>query len=109
MGDDAASEPERRVGRVIGGAIIGLALLGHATNLLIFLTGTLTEGKPPLVPTGSEQVNGIVADPVPQALILTAIVIGFAIQAFAVVLIRKVHHVVKTDDLDALQSTEQQP
>jgi multicomponent Na+:H+ antiporter subunit C len=89
--------------------IIGLALLGHAANLLIFLMGTLTKGKPPLIPPGSEQVNGVVADPVPQALILTAIVIGFAIQAFAVVLIRKVHHVVETDDLDALQSTEQQP
>jgi multicomponent Na+:H+ antiporter subunit C len=89
--------------------IIGLALLGHAVNLLIFLMGSLTKGKPPLVPPGAEMVEGAVADPVPQALILTSIVIGFAIQAFAVVLIRKVHHVVKTDDLDALQSTEQQP
>ena len=89
--------------------IIGLALLGHAANLLIFLMGTLTKGKPPLIPPETELVKGAVADPVPQALILTSIVIGFAVQAFAVVLIRKVHHVVKTDDLDALQSTEQQP
>ena len=49
---------------------------------------------------------GQISDPVPQALILTAIVIGFAVQAFAVALIRRVHQVVNTDDLDQLQSTE---
>ena len=88
--------------------IIGLALLSHAANLLIFLMGQLTRGRPAIVPPGTSQALEPMADPVPQALILTAIVIGFAIQAFAVVLIRRVHQVVKTDDLDELQSTEMQ-
>ena len=87
--------------------IIGLALISHAVNLLIFLMGRLLRGHPPILEgTGAA---GMVTDPVPQALILTAIVIGFAVQAFAVVLIRRVHQVVKTDDLDELQSTEMMP
>jgi len=86
--------------------IIGLALLSHATNLLIFLMGKLTQGRSAIIPVNIEGMPQPFADPLPQALILTAIVIGFAIQAFAVVLIRRVYQVVKTDDLDALQSTE---
>ncbi len=86
--------------------IIGLSLLGHAANLLIFLMGQLTRGRPAVVPPGVIKAVEPVSDPVPQALILTAIVIGFAIQAFAVVLIRRVYQVVRTDDLDELQSTE---
>ena len=86
--------------------ILGLALLSHAANLLIFLMGKLIKGRPALIPEGFQKVAGTVADPVPQALILTAIVIGFAVQAFAVILIRRVHQVVETDDLDELQSTE---
>ena len=86
--------------------IIGLALLSHATNLLIFLMGKLTHGSSAVIPPGAEVIPQPFADPLPQALILTAIVIGFALQAFAVVLIRRVYQVVKTDDLDELQSTE---
>ena len=86
--------------------IIGLALLSHAANLLIFLMGKLIKGRPALIAEGFSKVAETVADPVPQALILTAIVIGFAVQAFAVILIRRVHQVVETDDLDELQSTE---
>ena len=86
--------------------IIGLALLSHGANILIFLMGGLIRGRPALI--SADAVSGAqnISDPVPQALILTAIVIGFAVQAFAVVLIRKVNQVVKTDDLDQLQSTE---
>ena len=86
--------------------IIGLALLGHAANLLIFLMGRLIKGRPALIPESADVIAGTAADPVPQALILTAIVIGFAVQAFAVILIRRVYQVVKTDDLDQLQSTQ---
>ena len=86
--------------------IIGLGLLSHAANLLIFLMGRLIKGRPALIPESAAMVTDAVADPVPQALILTAIVIGFAVQAFAVILIRRVHQVVRTDDLDELQSTE---
>jgi multicomponent Na+:H+ antiporter subunit C len=86
--------------------IIGLALLSHAANLLIFLMGRLVKGRPALIPPEATMALETISDPVPQALILTAIVIGFAVQAFAVVLIRRVYQVVDTDDLDQLQSTE---
>ena len=86
--------------------IIGIALLSHAANLLIFLMGGLIRGRPPVIPQHFLQVAEPVTDPLPQALILTAIVIGFAVQSFAVILIRRVYKEIKTDDLDQLQSTE---
>ena len=46
------------------------------------------------------------ADPVPQALVLTAIVIGFGVQAFALVLVKRAYRETGTDDLDALRSTD---
>lgn len=82
--------------------IIGLILLGNGVNLLIFLLGGVSKGKPPILSASSENF----ADPVPQALILTAIVISFGLQAFAIVLIQKVYEVLKTDDLDMIQKLE---
>ena len=86
--------------------IIGLALLSHGSNLSIFMMGRLVRGHPPVLPGEVTRMIEPYADPVPQALILTAIVIGFGLQAFAVVLIRRVHQTVGTDDLDELQSTD---
>jgi multicomponent Na+:H+ antiporter subunit C len=63
--------------------IVGLALLSHAANLLIFTAGGLTRGRPPLVPEGESVLSSPYADPLPQALILTAIVIGFGVLAFS--------------------------
>ena len=86
--------------------ILGLALLGHAANLLIFTVGGLTRGGTPLVPAAHETLVPPYPDPVPQALVLTAIVIGFGVQAFALVLIKRAHREVGTDDLDAMRSTD---
>lgn len=86
--------------------IIGLGLLGHASNLLIFTLGGLTRGRPALVAEGAVSPTPPFADPLPQALILTAIVIGFGVQAFAVVLIKRVYQAVGTDDLDQLKATD---
>lgn len=86
--------------------IIGLVLLGHATNLLIFTLGRLNRGAAPIIGQGAETLTGSFADPVPQALILTAIVIGFGVQAFAVVLIKRVYQTVGTDDLDGMRTTD---
>lgn len=86
--------------------LIGLALLSHAANLLIFTAGGLTRGDPPLVPEEAKQPVGPVADPLPQALILTAIVISFGVLAFAVVLIHRTHQEVGSDDLDEMTSTD---
>lgn len=80
--------------------IIGLGLLSNGTNLLIFTGGGLTRARPPVVPTDTMTLVPPYADPVPQALILTAIVIGFGLLAFSLVLAHRVHATVGTDDVD---------
>ena len=80
--------------------IIGLGLLSNGTNLLIFAAGSLTRSRPPLVPAAAQTLEPPYADPVPQALILTAIVIGFGLLAFSLVLAHRVHTTIGTDDVD---------
>jgi multicomponent Na+:H+ antiporter subunit C len=80
--------------------IIGLGLLSNGTNLLIFTAGGLTRARPPVVPEGAEVLEQPYADPVPQALVLTAIVIGFGLLAFSLVLTDRVHDTAATDDVD---------
>lgn len=86
--------------------ILGLAILGHAANLLVFTVGRLTPSRPPLVLPGATTPVEPFADPLPQALILTAIVIGFGVQAFALVLLKRAYQTVGTDDLDEMKSTD---
>ncbi len=80
--------------------IIGLGLLSNGTNLLIFTAGGLTRGRPPVIPEGAAALEPPYADPVPQALVLTAIVIGFSLLAFALVLAHRVHEAAGSDDVD---------
>lgn len=86
--------------------IFGLALLSHAANLLIFTMGGLTRDKAPLIPMGETTLVAPYADPLPQALILTAIVISFAVLAFTLVLIHRSYQAVQTDDLDQMKATD---
>jgi multicomponent Na+:H+ antiporter subunit C len=67
---------------------------------LIFTAGGLTRARPPVVPEGVRVLENPYADPVPQALVLTAIVIGFGLLAFLLVLAHRVHATVGTDDVD---------
>jgi len=85
--------------------IIGIILLSNATNLLIFVSAGLTKGKPPFADSSVEMAD--VSDPLPQALILTAIVIGFGIVAFTLALKYKFYEVTGTDDLDELKETDE--
>lgn len=87
--------------------IIGLALLSNGVNLLIFLMGNLVKGGPPIIPEAAKVIEGPYDDPVPQALILTAIVISFGLQSFAIILIKRTYQVVKTDDLDEINTTDE--
>ena len=80
--------------------IIGLGLLSNGTNLLIFTAGGLTRARPPVLTPGAATLVPPYADPVPQALVLTAIVIGFGLTAFSLVLAHRVHTTVGTDDVD---------
>lgn len=84
--------------------IIGLGLLSHAANLLLFTMGGLRRGAPPLLGEGGDMVENM-ADPVPQALILTAIVIGFGVMAFVLVLGYRTVQETQADDLDDLRTT----
>jgi len=93
--------------RNIAKFIIGLALLSHGANLLIFTAGGLSRGRPPVIPEGLHAPAGLIADPLPQALILTAIVISFALLAFALVLFLRTYEEVGTDDMEQLRGTDQ--
>ncbi len=86
--------------------LIGLILLGNGTNLLIFSGSGLVRGRPPLVPVDATSVPAPYADPLPQALILTAIVISFGVLVYAVALIYRTYRALATDDLDNLTSTD---
>ena len=66
--------------------ILGLTLLSYATNLLIFAGGRLAPGKPAVLREGVAPTLAHYTDPLPQALVLTAIVIAFAMTAVTVVL-----------------------
>jgi multicomponent Na+:H+ antiporter subunit C len=85
--------------------IIGLVLISQAANLLIFTSGGLFRSHPPLITKGMNVPPVPYADPLPQALILTAIVISFGVLAFAIVLIFKVYKHVGTTDLDTMKGT----
>ncbi|WP_111656074.1 Na+/H+ antiporter subunit C [Isoalcanivorax indicus] len=86
--------------------VIGLVLLSNAANLLIFTSAGMTREAPPLIPVGAMAPEGVVADPLAQALILTAIVIGFGVLAFAVVLIHRAYEIVQADDMDQMKDTD---
>ena len=64
--------------------VLGLTLLSYAVNALILVSGRIGAAAPPLVTAAP--VTGTIADPLPQALVLTAIVIGFAMTAYLLAL-----------------------
>lgn len=80
--------------------VIGLSLLYYAVNLFIFSMGRLTVGRPPIMPRGGFVTPQHYADPVPQALVLTAIVIGFATTALFLVLMIVSRGMTGTDHVD---------
>lgn len=85
--------------------VLGLLVLGNAANLSIFLAGRIGIRTPPLVETGQTVLVGG-ANPLPQALILTAIVISFSLAAFTVVLIESAYRRLGTLDVDAMREAE---
>jgi multicomponent Na+:H+ antiporter subunit C len=87
--------------------LIGLALLSHATNLLIFTSAGLSRGGPPVISPDAQTIVGPIADPLPQALILTAIVISLGVIAFALALAARVYRVTGSDDLDTINKVEE--
>lgn len=84
--------------------IFGITLFSYAINLFLLGMGRLSTGKPPVIAAQSVAQSVTYADPVPQALVLTAIVIGFAMTAFTVVLALRSLALNGTDRVD-LQET----
>ena len=89
--------------------IFGLVLISNAANLTIFLAGRLTEGAPALISEGSDAPADLVANALPQALVLTAIVIGFGLFAFAIVLVFRAWNALGTLDPDEMRLAEPRP
>jgi multicomponent Na+:H+ antiporter subunit C len=86
--------------------LFGLILISNAANLTIFDAGRLTVGAPPLIALGAEAPDGVVANALPQALVLTAIVIGFGLFAFALVLAFRAYRDLGTLDTDEMRLAE---
>jgi multicomponent Na+:H+ antiporter subunit C len=89
--------------------ILALGLISNATHLLIFTGAGLTRGAPPLIGEGTNMLTQPYADPLPQALILTAIVISFGLTAFTILLVYRTHKAMGTDDPEALVNTDAPP
>ncbi len=86
--------------------LFGLVLLSNAANLTIFVAGRLTPEAPALVPEGLLSPPELVANALPQALVLTAIVIGFGLFAFALVLVYRGYDALGTLDTDEMRHAE---
>jgi multicomponent K+:H+ antiporter subunit C len=76
--------------------VLGLSLLSYAVNLFLFAMGRLRVGRPPIIVPGADCCT----DPLPQALVLTAIVIGFAMTAFVITLALKARAELGNDHVD---------
>lgn len=92
--------------RALVRVLLGIVVLGNGINLLIFVAGRLTSEKPPVVTPGELTPTGHFANPLPQALILTAIVIGFAMFAFLIVLAFRAYQEMNADDTNHMRLAE---
>ena len=91
--------------------VLGLTLFSYAVNLFIFAMGRLTFGAPPIIVEGVPTTLAHYADPFPQALVLTAIVIAFAMTALVLTLALKGRFVNRSDacDADAETASAEEP
>ncbi|MDO8344911.1 MAG: Na+/H+ antiporter subunit C [Cellvibrio sp.] len=90
--------------------ILGLTLLSYGVNLFIFVMGRLRTGAPAVVSKGESLSSTLnYADPLPQALVLTAIVIGFAMTAFLLVLALRARAELGNDHVDGTAGLGEKP
>ena len=85
--------------------LLGLSLLTTAVNLVLFQAGRIRSDQPPLIPEGADRLHGS-ADPLPQALVLTAIVIGFALSVILAALALRAYRGHGTLRSDEIHSAE---
>lgn len=92
--------------RSIVRVLLGIMLFSQAANLLIFTAAGLSSEPPPIIPDDAVTLAEPYADPLPQALVLTAIVIGFGVLAFAIALVLRAYHKTGSDDLDTFRKSD---
>ena len=85
--------------------VLGLSLLSYAVNLFILAMGRLTTGAPPILTSEATRY----ADPIPQALVLTAIVIGFGMTGFLMALAVRTSHQTGSDHVDGAEPAVSRP
>lgn len=85
--------------------VVGLSVIGAALNLLVFASGRLDSAIAPIVQAGAQALTNA-TNPLPQALVLTAIVIGFALLCFSLVLVAHLMRAADTDDAHRLRAAE---
>lgn len=85
--------------------VIGISLVGSAANLLLFASGRIGQGVAPVIPAGQTELVDA-TNPLPQALVLTAIVIGFALTCFSLVLALTVKQKTGDSDVDEMRDAE---
>jgi multicomponent Na+:H+ antiporter subunit C len=86
--------------------LLGIAVLGNGVNLLLFTNGRLAREVPPIIDMAEDVLPMTTANPLPQALILTAIVISFSFFCFLLVLTWRAFQTLKTDDTDEMRAAE---
>jgi len=86
--------------------VLGIALFGNAVNLLIFTSGRISRDGVPIIPAGLDLLPGPASNPLPQALILTAIVISFSFFAFVLVLAYRAYQEIGVDDTMDMRISE---
>lgn len=106
VGALAAAAAYLLLARDLPRALLGFVLLGTAANLAIFAAGRVGTMAPPLVGHGASALAADAANPLPQALVLTAIVIGFGLAAFALVLVRSAHAAFGTASAEEMGEAE---
>lgn len=89
--------------------VLGLAIVGSAANLVLLAAGRVGSAQAAVVPLGQELLSPAAANPLPQALVLTAIVIGFALVCFSLVLVLQLVRQAGSDDALALSLAEPAP
>ena len=86
--------------------VVGLSLLSYAVNLFIVVMGWVRDGAAPFVQAGTAPDPARFADPLPQALVLTAIVIAFATTALLLVVMLAARGLTGTDHVDGEEDEE---
>ncbi|MEO0637266.1 MAG: Na+/H+ antiporter subunit C [Pseudomonadota bacterium] len=86
--------------------LLGVVVLGNAVNMLFFTAGRLTRSVPPAIDLDQWVPQFATANPLPQALVLTAIVISFSLFAFLLVLGYRSYEDLETDDTDEMRLAE---